>query len=91
MPLLALGAPRHLKKAWLQRHTGEDMTGSKITTESIALVTSSSPSSSSSNEKNANDNGTKTRATSNNRNTDSVHSYDVGVLAVNSKNKSIGE
>lgn len=21
---LALGAPRHLKKAWLQRHTGED-------------------------------------------------------------------
>lgn len=88
---LALGAPRHLKKAWLQRHTGEDMSGSsKITTESAAMVTSSSSSSSSSsNDKPAH--GTKTRAASINRSTDSVHSFDVGVLAVNSKNKSIGE
>lgn len=88
---LALGAPRHLKKAWLQRHTGEDMTGSKMHTESITLVTSSSSSSSSSNEKTGNDHGMKTRTATNNRNTESVHSFDVGALAVNSKNKSIGD
>lgn len=87
-----MGAPRHLKKAWLQRHTGEDMTGNKINTESIALVTSSSSSSSSSsNEKIGHENGQKMRTATINRSTESVQTIDVAVLAVNSKNKSIGD
>lgn len=93
-------APRHLKKAWLQRHTGEDYTSTGITGGGVCITlpmnldtpkdqpTKTDPVEEQ--QKNStldtpNSSKTETEATS-------IHSFNIGTTAVNSinKQKSIG-
>ncbi|GAB0092943.1 lysine-specific demethylase 3A [Sergentomyia squamirostris] len=91
-------APRHLKKAWLQRHTGEDLEDSTGITGSgscvkLPMTLNTSPVVSNNDQGTTNSNNSTTTSSTNSTIHSTVHSiHNVGTMAVNSinKTKSIG-
>lgn len=95
-----LGAPRHLKKAWLQRHTGEDYNSAGTTGSGVCIklpITLDQPIEQTTktdltNEQDKSNTLETQKPTKTETEATSIHSFNIGTMAVNNvnKTKSIG-
>lgn len=81
--LLSTAAPRHLKKAWLQRHTIAEDSENNVKTSSVPNQPNSIPPTKKPTENNQNDSDSKKAS--------SAHAFDITPAAINSTNKKPGK